>query len=190
MKQTDFEEIYRRNWQLIYGFARRRTLNPEDAADVVAETFAIAWRRRDALPHDNDQARMWLYVTARGVLANAQRGAARRERLGAALLAHVQEVAPDAAQTAESNSEVARITRAVRALTDSDRELIMLIAWDGLSPSEASQVLGVSAALTRVRLRRARIRLRNALNAGMQRTDAPGHVQVNGRPPVVVKEST
>ena len=59
------------------GYALRRTDNTDDAADVLAETFLVAWRRPDEIP-PGPQARLWLYGTARRVLANQRRAERRR----------------------------------------------------------------------------------------------------------------
>jgi DNA-directed RNA polymerase specialized sigma24 family protein len=79
-----FEAMYTATFNRIMGYALRRCPGPEDAADVVAETFAIAWRRIDDVP-GGDQARLWLYRVARNVLANHRRGCVRRDELSAAL---------------------------------------------------------------------------------------------------------
>jgi DNA-directed RNA polymerase specialized sigma24 family protein len=72
-----FEELYAANCGPILGYVLRRTDNPDDAADVIAETFLTAWRRLDAVP-PGDEARLWLYGVARRVLANYRRGERRR----------------------------------------------------------------------------------------------------------------
>jgi DNA-directed RNA polymerase specialized sigma24 family protein len=72
-----FEELYAANCGPILGYVLRRTDNPHDAADVIAETFLTAWRRLDAVP-PGDEARLWLYGVARRVLANYRRGERRR----------------------------------------------------------------------------------------------------------------
>ena len=61
----------------LLGYALRRTDNTDDAADVLAETFLAAWRRLDEVPA-GDEAKLWLYGTARRVLANHRRGERRR----------------------------------------------------------------------------------------------------------------
>src|SRR3954464_15954393 len=64
----------------VLGYALRRVGHREDAADVVAETFGVAWRGMGDVPAGDD-ARLWLYGVARNVLANQRRGALRRQRL-------------------------------------------------------------------------------------------------------------
>jgi DNA-directed RNA polymerase specialized sigma24 family protein len=72
-RRRRFEAVYAQTYEPILGYAMRRCDSPEDAADAVAETFAIAWRRVDALP-PHAEARLWLYGIARNVLANQRRG--------------------------------------------------------------------------------------------------------------------
>ena len=74
-RSTRFRELYEANYERILGYALRRVGHP-DALDVVAETFTVAWRRLGRVP-DGDEARLWLYGTARRVLANHERGAPR-----------------------------------------------------------------------------------------------------------------
>lgn len=83
-RKDRFEAVYTQTYEQILGYAMRRCDSPEDAADVVAETFAIAWRRMDALPA-GAEARLWLYGVARNVLANHRRGQDRRRERHVAL---------------------------------------------------------------------------------------------------------
>ncbi|MEV7908225.1 RNA polymerase sigma factor, partial [Streptomyces anulatus] len=73
-----FETVYRETYGQITAYAARRCDSPQDAADVVAETFTVAWRRMDELP-SGEEATLWLYGVARRVLANHRRGEVRRQ---------------------------------------------------------------------------------------------------------------
>src|SRR5919201_6697286 len=64
----------------IVAYCSWRAASPSDAQDAVAEAFLIAWRRLDALP-EGDAARIWLYATARRVIANQRRANRRRAAL-------------------------------------------------------------------------------------------------------------
>jgi hypothetical protein len=89
-----FQALYEANYHRVLGYALRRA-DRDDAADVVAETFLVAWRRLDDVP-SGEVARLWLYGTARRVLANQQRGKRRRERLTQRLQAKQEpHVVPD-----------------------------------------------------------------------------------------------
>ena len=184
---TRFEQLYRDNWQALFAYARRRTENVDVAADVVADVFTVAWRRADDIP-DGPQARLWLFGVARRTVANSARGESRRGRLHARLTAAVAEASIDPAEVVASADVVARVRAAVRALPPNDRELLLLVAWDGLSPTDAAAVLGIAPSLARVRLRRARIRLRRLLDPDRQRDAATGHVYSSGKSPVHARE--
>lgn len=152
-----FEEIYAATYEPILGYAVRRCSSPEDAADVVAETFTVAWRRFDELPA-GEKARLWLYGVARRVLANHRRGESRRRLRTAELRDEIAAVSADPV-------DASAIGQAFGELSDDDRELLGLVAWEGLDHSGISAVLGCSKGAARVRLHRARKRFSRALHS-------------------------
>lgn len=85
LREQRFHSLYQRYYGLIRAYARRRTWSPEDAADVVAETFTIAWRRIGELPAPPAD-RLWLYGVARHVIVGRHRSAGRRRSLLARLI--------------------------------------------------------------------------------------------------------
>jgi RNA polymerase sigma-70 factor (ECF subfamily) len=150
----------------VLGYALRRSDSREDALDVVAETFAVAWRRRTEMPVDDGEVRPWLFGIARRCLANAARSTHRAGRLGARLADSLADVAvPDPATLHEHRAASRQVLDALDQLSPDDRELVTLIAWEDLSPAQAAAVLGLSAGTARVRLHRARTRLRAALHS-------------------------
>ena len=153
-RQARFEALYAANHSLIFGYALRRTASPDDAADILAETFLTAWRRLDDLPAGDD-ARMWLYGVARRVLANYHRGERRRSALADRLHAEL----PGSYAPPEFDDESARIAEAMRRLPPRQQELLALNAWEGLDCGEIATVLGCSRNAVRIRLFRARRRL-------------------------------
>lgn len=160
MERRDrFEAAYRELYTPICGYTLRRVRDPEDAAEVVAETFATLWRRFDACPQ-GDELRPWLFGVARRVLANQRRGERRRSALGERL---VESIDRDAFELAAPTEEPSELARAFAHLSESDRELLSLVAWEGLSRDELAVALGTSRAVVRLRLHRARRRLRDAL---------------------------
>jgi RNA polymerase sigma factor (sigma-70 family) len=160
-----FEDAYRSSGTAVLGYALRRSDSREDALDVVAETFAIAWRRRDNLPEDPAEVRPWLFGIARRCLANSARGTRRADRLGQRLAeAFDAGAVPDPSALHEHRAETQRVREALDQLSADDRELVTLVAWEGLSPAEAADVLGLTAGAARVRLHRARARLRTVLS--------------------------
>ncbi len=157
--QERFRHVYAEHFDRVLGYALRRVARPEDAADVVAETFLVAWRRLADVP-DEPRTRLWLYAVARRVLANQRRGDRRRLALGERLGAELAACAPDHALAVVDR---VRYAAALARLSMTDREIVMLHAWEELEPREIAEVLGISAVAARSRLSRARVRLREAL---------------------------
>jgi RNA polymerase sigma factor (sigma-70 family) len=132
-----------------------------DAQDAVAEVFLTAWRRLDELP-DGDAARVWLYATARRVLANQRRSTRRREALRERL-AH--ERMPAIAEPPAPTDEEALVRAALMRLSPADREVLLLAEWEDLAPAQLAAVLGCLTVTARGRLHRARRRFRDAFEA-------------------------
>lgn len=135
-----------------------RRVSPQDAADVVAETFLVAWRRLDEI--DEQSALPWLYAVARRVLSSQRRAAGRQ-------LAIAQRLAVErsAALHGEGSPDRSRrVLEALAELSEQEREVLMLAAWEELSSSEAARVLNCSSTAFRIRLHRARRRLRERLS--------------------------
>ncbi|GAA2633963.1 RNA polymerase sigma factor [Paractinoplanes durhamensis] len=165
-----FRHIYAGNFEHLLAYATRRVDQPADAADVVAETFLVAWRRHRDIP-DGAEARLWLYGVARRVLSNHLRGGVRRDRLGVRLRQRL--TAADAPDPGTEVSDRLTVRAALARLGDLDREVLMLTVWEDLEPREAAVVLDVSPAVVRTRLTRARARLREIIGHD---PGPPGHV--------------
>lgn len=90
--------------------------------------------------------------------------------------AFVDQPIPDPAALLIEQSDRQHVRKALDRLSGDDRELITLIAWEGLTPAQAATVLDLSPATTRVRLHRARTRLRSALSASAS-TEVTDHDQ-------------
>ena len=162
-----FRDVYEANHAALAAYALRRCSTPEDAADVVAETFAVAWRRIRQVPGGRD-ATLWLFGTARKVLANQRRGERRRARLSMRLSA---EPAVAHVPIAERTGELDLARAALARLPEQQRDLLGLVAWEGLSSSELAAVLRCSENAAKIRLHRARRALERELErAGAQPT--------------------
>ncbi|GMA23757.1 DNA-directed RNA polymerase sigma-70 factor [Luteimicrobium album] len=142
---------------LLRYFSRR---GGPDAADLVSETVAIAWRQHRRLPPDSTEARMWLFGIARNVLRNAQRTEVRRlevaDRLRSAVELELRSLPPD-------TRDDVRI--ALEHLDPELSELVTLIHWDGFTLVEAAQLQGIPASTARGRYQRAKSVLRELLTA-------------------------
>jgi RNA polymerase sigma-70 factor, ECF subfamily len=148
-----FEQIYEEHREAVRAFVRRRA--PESLVeDVVSETFLVCWRKLDRVP---EEPLPWLYAVARKTLANQRRRLAREPRVGAA--------DPVSAVAAPEPVGDNALAAAFAALSERDREVLRLIAWEGLSLSQAAVVLGCSALACRVRYHRAKTRLARRLEA-------------------------
>lgn len=155
-----FETLYRQTSADVLAYLVRRTGEAEDAADMLAETYLIAWRKLSAIP-PGDEARLWLFGVARNVVLRG----VRRRRVADALVDRLAielrtAVAPAAA---EEEQPLHALEAALGQLNERDREIMLLTAWEGLAPREISAVLGVSANAVRIRLHRARARLSREL---------------------------
>ncbi|MCC5580474.1 sigma-70 family RNA polymerase sigma factor [Microtetraspora sp. AC03309] len=171
-----FVEIYEHAYEPILGYVLRRCRDPEDAADVVAETFTIAWRRVEELP-DGDEARLWLYGVARRVLANHRRGELRREQRTEALREHLASLSL-LAHARSPEEDFSPVGRVFRTLSDGDRELLSLAAWERLDTGQLATTLGISRNAVRIRLHRARKRFARGL--AMAGIDHPRAVMFEG----------
>jgi RNA polymerase sigma-70 factor (ECF subfamily) len=153
-----FRALFDTHRRLVLAYALRRVDEPADAADVVAETFLVAWRRLGDVP-EGDAARGWLLGVARRALANQRRGERRRDGL-ADRLAHELTATPPVEYELDE-----RVRVALARLSAEDRELLLLAGWDGLTPREIAVATGTLAVTVRSRLHRARRRLRAELTA-------------------------
>lgn len=136
------------------GYVRRRM--PADAVDdVLADTFLVLWRRLDHVPEDDPLP--WAYAVARGCVANARR--AERRRLG--LIDRIARLDPPT--PVGDDPDHADLYAALAALSERDREVVTLWAWEGLAPREIATVTGLSANAVSIRLHRAKQRLELAL---------------------------
>lgn len=167
--EATFDRLYAEHGRAVLAYALRRTADPQDAADVLAEAFLVAWRRLDAVPH-GDAARLWLYGVARHALANQRRSERRRERLAERLRREL----PGALETMSplsAGTETGAIREALGRLGSEDQEILRLAGWEELRPDEIATVLGISHVAARSRLHRARRRLRTALQRAPEPED-------------------
>lgn len=134
----------------------RRVASPEDAADLYGEVMLTAWKKIDKMPEFSERQRMWLFVIAAHTLSNYRRTASRRLQLTERLRHHVAATTP-----APENAYAVR--DAVLRLHQAQRELVMLIHWDGFTIVEAAEILGLNPSTARSRYAAARELLRDAL---------------------------
>lgn len=169
-----FEEIFLKHHAAVVGYVRRRA--PAEAVDdAVGETFLVAWRRLDHVP--NEEPLPWLLAVARNVLATQRRGSRRRDALVLRLRGAEPQLYTPAPSVGDGDG---RVLEALTRLSEKDREALTLIAWDGLTPQQAAGVLRETPGTFRVRLHRARQRLRRLLDE--ERRAAPTPPAIEHRP--------
>ncbi|TCO41522.1 RNA polymerase sigma-70 factor (ECF subfamily) [Kribbella antiqua] len=159
-RRERFEELFGAHREAVLGYLRRRTDSGHDAADLLADTFLVAWRRLDDIPPGN-QTRPWLYGVARRTLANHRRGEGRRH----ALATKLRQELTDLDSMDRSLPDDTPAARAFRALPEQERELLSLVAWEELDIAQIAITLGISQNAVRIRLHRARKRFAKLITA-------------------------
>jgi RNA polymerase sigma-70 factor (ECF subfamily) len=144
-----FERIYEEHLPAVRAYVRRRA--PQSMVeDVVADVFVVCLRRIDDVPRN---ALPWLYGVARKTLANERR---KHHDLPVA--------APEVSYEPEPVGD-SQLAAAFAALSDADREILRLVAWEGLPLRSAARVLECSPVAARVRYHRAKARLAARLDS-------------------------
>ena len=149
------EEMFRRHYGAVHAYVQRRA-PAEVADDVAADTFLVAWRRLDDVPAN---ALPWLLGVARRTLSTHHRASSRR----AAFMRRMESLAAPAAADVPAADADRGVVEALATLSDRDREAITLVAWEELTPRDAAAVLDEPAVTFRVRLHRAKRRLRSEI---------------------------
>ncbi len=158
-RKDRFRSIYEQHAGSVLSYALRRGDTPDEAKDVVSETFLVAWRRLDAVP---EPPLPWLLGTARRVLANQRRAASNREHLVQRLSGEqaarddATSGGPGGAGVSTADERARRVRDAMSRLPETYREPLALVYWEGLSTGEAARAVGCSRAAMLVRLHRAR----------------------------------
>ena len=157
-----FGDLFTEHYRAIARYFLARGHAAGDADDLVAATFEVAWRRFGRLP-PGEEVVPWLY----GVARNHSRNARRKTRRETDFVHDMTFTAATSTELPiEDREEFAETMRALRRLKPADRELILLVAWDELTPTDAGRVLGLSSNAARTRLHRARRRLADLLEDG------------------------
>lgn len=151
-RQDRFTALFQAAYGPLWAYARRR-VPAADVDDVVADAFAVAWRRLEDVP-GGEGALPWLYGVAYRTIANSRRSAVRRHGLLQRLMAQPAVTA----DTADSP-----VLDALANLAPAEQEILRLSAWEGLGPAEIAAVLGCTPNAAALRLSRARARLRERM---------------------------
>jgi RNA polymerase sigma factor (sigma-70 family) len=146
----------------VYRFLRRRMLDGGsvvDADDLTAEVFAVTWRRRADIPHDAILA--WLYGVARNVLAAHAR---RQPSTTVAIDDDADDYIDEMSDPAELVTDSVHLREAWQQLSARERQVLALVAWEGLSEESVAEVLGIKIGSASSAISRARQRFRELLS--------------------------
>jgi len=162
-----FSIFFRRHVDAITRYALRRCATPDDVSDLVGECFLVALQAAGRYRPETDTALPWLFGISRRLVAKQRRRLASRSRL----LAKTSNVFPrftdceddEVASAIDAARQAPALEAALARLSTSEREVLELVAYDGLTPTEAAFALGITANAARLRLSRARKTVRESL---------------------------
>ncbi|HEY1510660.1 MAG TPA: sigma-70 family RNA polymerase sigma factor [Solirubrobacteraceae bacterium] len=161
--------LYERHVDAVFRFAVRRCRSPEDVADLVSMVFLELFSAAQSYDRRRSEVRVWLLGIAARCLADQRRSDYRRAelatRLGAAPALH-----GDEHERVEAMLDAARLAPAAERaladqLTEAEQAIFLLVAHDGLAVAAAARSLGLTPVAGRMRLARARRKLRAAIKA-------------------------
>ncbi|MFF3563685.1 RNA polymerase sigma factor [Streptomyces sp. NPDC002574] len=175
------EALYTAHADRVLGYLLHRT-DRETAQEILSETFVLAWHKSDSVPHD---ALPWLLASARRLLANRVRSD-QRYRAATTRMATMAE-RPGTVEIGDAIGTRSEVFAALLALSEPDREALLLSAWYDLTARQAAVVMGCTATAFAVRLHRARKRFRAALTDADHRT--PHHPGTRQHPHFAQRES-
>ncbi|WP_242552332.1 RNA polymerase sigma factor [Streptomyces beijiangensis] len=155
-----FEPLVERHSTALHGYLARRA--PTAADDLLSEVWLRAFGGRSVFDPARGTPRAWLFGVARHVLAAHWRGAEPAGFPGPEPVADPWQAVD---RRLDAMAVAPLIREALAELPAVERELLLLVIWEQLTPAEAALVVGVPQGTARSRLHRARARLRGALNA-------------------------
>jgi RNA polymerase sigma factor (sigma-70 family) len=155
-RRRRFDQLFASYGSDVTAYCSWRAGSRSDGQDAAADVFLTAWRRLDDVPA-GDPGRVWLYATARRVIANQRRSRRRRDALHDRLVLEATTSQPDSTPTGRDETLV---HETLRRLGPRDREVLLLAEWEGLTPAQIASVLGCLTVTARGRLHRARRRFR------------------------------
>lgn len=158
-----FARVYRDNVDAVAAYFARRSTEPQTVADLTSETFVQAIGSFAGFDPRRGAERPWLFGIARRVFAGFCEDAGRRQDK-TARLAGRRDLEADEIGELLDRIDAERAGRALLArlaeLPAVDRAIVELVDLAGFSPAQAAAALGVSGGAARMRLMRARARLR------------------------------
>jgi RNA polymerase sigma factor (sigma-70 family) len=181
-REARFESLARTVAKPLHRYLLRRA-DADAVDDILAETMLVLWRRLEDVPGlgkgpvtDPDSVLPWCYGVARGCLSNARRADGRRHRLRLRLVERLTRTAPPPMPGEADHPELQAALGTLGAL---DREVVLLWAWEGLTPREIAEVTGLTANAVSIRLHRSKKKLAALLDR--KNDDKAGHETGEGR---------
>jgi RNA polymerase sigma-70 factor, ECF subfamily len=158
-EEVRFARLVHEHSGAVGNYIRRRLypLSTSDLDDLVEETMIVVWRRLDRVPEDAELP--WMLGVARNVLRNARRSKTRRSAVEARLAPTGDDASAEEHVIADES-----VRHALTSLSDDDREILLLNAWDGLDTHALGVYFVISANAAAVRLSRAQRRFRELLS--------------------------
>jgi RNA polymerase sigma-70 factor (ECF subfamily) len=175
--QLQYERLYRVHAQAVYAYCLRRTTTDE-AKDAMADVFVVAWRRFEVMPQ-GDSTLPWLYGVARKVLSDQQRSARRRDRLFVRAVSNFETAVPGPEAQIVRRSEHEAVISALGRLPEKDRDIVLLVQWEGLSREKVAEMMYLSRSAIDKRIARAYEKMAKSL--GVKKQDVR-------TPPVTIEE--
>jgi RNA polymerase sigma-70 factor, ECF subfamily len=154
-----FDSLYERYARPVYGFALRRLRDRGQAEDVAQETFASVWRSASSYRPERGPGAAWLYAVARNAVVD-------RIRINARTASNVpsdpaSEAGPD--EYVQTDWLAWRVHRAFGELPETERAVLELAYWGGLSQSEIADFLGIPLGTVKTRTRSGLARMADLL---------------------------
>lgn len=162
-----FRRLYEEHHRAVLAYFLRRT-DRDSAYEATEDVFVVAWRKLDAVP-DGEMALAWLYTTARNVLANQRRKAARFDRLKHRLIRQLPEPPPEPEPQLIQSEEHRTALACLAGLSPADQEVLRLAVWEELPHARIGELLGCSAQAVDVRVHRALKRLAKAFDRSVHK---------------------
>ena len=177
-REARFNALARAVAEPLHRYLLRRA-DADAVDDILAETMLVLWRRLEDVPGlgkgpvtDLDGVLPWCYGVARGCLSNARRAEGRRLRL-------VERLTRTAPPPMPGEADHPELHAALGTLGALDREVVLLWAWEGLTPREIAEVTGLTPNAVSIRLHRAKKKLAALLDR--KNDDMAGHEMGEGR---------
>jgi RNA polymerase sigma-70 factor (ECF subfamily) len=167
-RPAEFGRVFERHWDSVFRYLERR-LGANGAQDLASEVFRIAFQRRWSYKIvDGTSCLPWLYGIASNLALKERRGFARHlaavDRFSRITTGGVDDHASHVAASVDSEQIWTQVQAALNTIDDESREMLLLVAWEGLSYEQVAQAFDVPLGTVRSRLHRARARLRTTLS--------------------------